>query len=279
MSYDLAIAGLFYLRDMPCKAHWEMATIFSGAGFVFGTFLPDPTSTVVALTNLAIAIVGVIGALRAMKREDAANRRRDAIVESQLREALGPVSRRQDISDRAIRSNRNKLVKMGESVKGLETMKQIWGVKDTVGRPCLLLVDDDPATLRAYTAFARVNLDDPCVIQAMSVDEALLQIKKLPQWIFLDLKIGDRSGLEIIPHAKSYNPDVQVVIITGINDPSSISAAVAMGVEVLGKPPDKDKLFALIKRMRRDFGVPPKSSDSIPVVGASSILPGIGPDD
>jgi ActR/RegA family two-component response regulator len=268
-----------------CPLLYVVSLVFGGMSLFAQANQPSSSGSTVQFSTTAAAIMAAVALVGAIGAQIDAYRKRShqwRMIEKKMMEvdsSQQEMSRKQDVQGKGIQSLRKNQIRIEESVKGLESMRDVWGTKTLEGKKCLLLVDDDPATIRAYTNFARVNLDDPCIVHALSIDEAMIQVRKLPIWILLDMKVGDRSGLELIPYAKSYNTNVKIVIITGTHDPSSISAAVAMGVEVLGKPPDPEKLEGLIKRMRRDFGIPPKSSESIPVVGTSGILPGISRDE
>jgi hypothetical protein len=156
-------------------------------------------STTAAAIMAAVALVGAIGSQIDAYRKRSHQWKMMEQKLGQVDSSQQEMSRKQDIQGKGIQNLRKNQIKIEESVKGLESMRDVWGTKSLEGKRCLLLVDDDPATIRAYTNFARVNLDDPCIVHALSIDEAMIQIRKLPIWIILDLKVGDRSGLELIP--------------------------------------------------------------------------------
>lgn len=275
MPYHVAVQFLTFVRDLPPKIHFFCALAFGTGGVIVEKIMPN---TLVGLANLFGLALALLGGWRAYRQQESTNKRKEMILDAQLKQALEPMARRQDVSEKAIKHVRRRQIEMQHSVKGLEEMREVFGLKATVEQPCLLLVEDDPATLKKYIQFFKLNLDDPCIIQAMSIADSLIQIKKLPAWIIADLKIVDGHFLEVVPKAKALNPDVKIVIITGLHDPNQIAAATAMGVEMIMKTPSKAQLDHLIKRLRKDFGVPAPSSDSIPVVGVSGIHPVIDPD-
>lgn len=281
MSNGTTNRWLQEIDAMPCRIGYSTACIFSTVGLVAQSLIPStPAGIAVALGNLAVALVALVGAIRAMNREAARERRRDMLMEAKLKQSLfDPLADRQDLTERAVRNVRNKQSRFETTIKGLSAMAEVWGVKDAVKTPCLLIVDDDPATARTYAEFFKMNLNDPCILIATSVEQALVEIKKLPAWILFDIKLPDGNGLEIVPQALALNARTKVVCITGLADPQPLAAARAMGVEVIEKPVSKQDRTSLVRRLRNDFGVPAASSDAIPIIGPSGSRPGITTDE
>ncbi len=77
-----------------------------------------------------------------------------------------------------------------------------------------------------------------------------------PSLIFLDLRLSDMSGLDVLSRVKGSLPDVEVVIMTAYPELSSALAAIRGKVaDYLCKPFAFDELDALLGRMLDDDGV------------------------
>ena len=64
-----------------------------------------------------------------------------------------------------------------------------------------------------------------------------------------DVKMDEMSGLELLPQAMAIDPSLAVVMLTGLNDVSTASAAVAGGaLDYLVKPVEMKDLERAIKR-------------------------------
>lgn len=179
-----------------------------------------------------------------------------------------------------VQQARQKQEEIEKSVKGLELLRNIGMVlppPETGSSQSILIVDDDPTWVTQLGRFFVKNLGAFNLLQALDVESALKQVEKAPDWIFLDVKVGDRSGLEIIAPAKSYNPKARIVIITGWNEPTQLEGAVLLGAEIWRKPLEAKELNRMLRMLWKDFGKAPPSSDQIPVFPDASMpsdLPG-----
>ncbi len=64
-----------------------------------------------------------------------------------------------------------------------------------------------------------------------------------------DVKMEEMSGLELLPHAMTIDPSLAVVMLTGMNDVATATAAVAGGaLDYLVKPVEMKDLERAIKR-------------------------------
>jgi len=84
-------------------------------------------------------------------------------------------------------------------------------------RPRLLIVDDDPSILRSFRAV--FEEDDYRVGTAANGEHAeqLVQTDVF-DLCFLDLGLGDVSGLDLLPRLKQHAPWMRIVVVTGQSD-------------------------------------------------------------
>ena len=109
----------------------------------------------------------------------------------------------------------------------------------TTTRP-LLLVDDD-ATFVRVLARALVSRGFE-VITASNFDEArALARRQHPRYCVLDLKLGEESGLRLIPELHTLVPDLRVLLLTGYASIATAVEAIKRGAhDYLAKPVDAD---------------------------------------
>ncbi|MFZ0930972.1 MAG: sigma-54 dependent transcriptional regulator [Syntrophobacteraceae bacterium] len=112
----------------------------------------------------------------------------------------------------------------------------------------ILIVDDE--------AFIRENLDRILKEEGYSTTiaqngkEALAFLKEDPfDLVFLDLKLPDASGLEVLKMVKGSDPDLLVIIMTGYASVESAVEALKMGAYDYIKKPFKADVIKLIVRL------------------------------
>jgi two-component system response regulator RegA len=108
----------------------------------------------------------------------------------------------------------------------------------------LLLVEDDPVLRdRIARALALRGLD---VRAAGTVSDALrLAQDDPPELAVIDLRIGQASGLDLIPQLKALEPATRIVVLTGFGSVATAVQAVRQGaVNYLTKPADADEILA-----------------------------------
>ncbi len=104
----------------------------------------------------------------------------------------------------------------------------------------LLLVDDDATFLRVLArALGSRGFD---VITAASFEEArALARRHQPRYCVLDLKLGEESGLRLIPELHTLVPDMRVLLLTGYASIATAVEAIKRGAhDYLAKPVDAD---------------------------------------
>lgn len=112
----------------------------------------------------------------------------------------------------------------------------------------IILVDDEELFReRLAKAF---NQRGFTVFTAGGCEEALRVIRaKKPNMGVFDLKMPGKSGLELIPAARSVNPDMQIVVLTGYGSIATATEAVRLGaLYYLPKPADVDDILGAFAR-------------------------------
>jgi DNA-binding NtrC family response regulator len=139
----------------------------------------------------------------------------------------------------------------------------------------ILVVDDNREFAAILSDQLRRRGHDVTVAHSGDAGLALaLQIR--PRLIFLDLRLTDMSGLEVLNRVKAVLPDVHVVIVTAYPEFSSAQAAIRGRVDdYLCKPFAFEELDAVLQRVfatwpgGRPAGRPADDPDpsSIPMIG------------
>lgn len=112
----------------------------------------------------------------------------------------------------------------------------------------ILVVDDEVEVGDFLCGFLqRLGLESH---KAVSGEEALEMFNLVkPDWVFLDLKMPDIDGLEVLRRMKKIHQPIQALMITGMNDELSENEAYALGVkDYLIKPIDLDELRTKINK-------------------------------
>lgn len=125
----------------------------------------------------------------------------------------------------------------------------------------VLIVDDDAAFRQALSrAFLRRGL---LPLQAANAVEALQAVREqAPDACVLDLRIGQDSGLRLLPELLALAPDLDVVVLTGYASIATAVEAVKLGaLDYLPKPADADEILAAL---RGEGGVDPGSVQDTP---------------
>lgn len=113
----------------------------------------------------------------------------------------------------------------------------------------LLIIDDEPAIVQVLSSYLRGRGYD--VDTASSGDDALGRLKAGPQYklILCDVRMPQMSGLDLVPHALALDPDLAVLMLTGMNDAPTATEALALGaMDYLLKPIELPELEQAIVR-------------------------------
>jgi len=118
--------------------------------------------------------------------------------------------------------------------------------------PSLLLVDDDELLCGALSrALARRGFH---VLVAHDGESALAAVRAhRPEQAVVDLRLPDRSGLQVLAQARAIHPAIRVVMLTGHGSICTAVEAIKLGaVHYLTKPADADDVMAAFRRERAD---------------------------
>jgi DNA-binding NarL/FixJ family response regulator len=120
----------------------------------------------------------------------------------------------------------------------------------------ILLVDDHEVVLLGLRTLVDSNPDMIVVAEAGTAQEALLLVEqKQPDVVVLDLRLPDRSGLEVCREIRKRFPKTQVVILTSYISEEFVSEALKSGAAgyVLKEVGNEELLRAIRAAMRGEI--------------------------
>lgn len=122
-------------------------------------------------------------------------------------------------------------------------------------RPRILLVDDSENLCFALTrAFERRGYEVSCSHCPETAMGTFARFR--PQYVVLDLRMEQASGLPLIARMKEIDPKVLIVVVTGYSSVSTAVEAIKLGaVHYLVKPADATEIEAAFKRVQGDANV------------------------
>lgn len=100
-----------------------------------------------------------------------------------------------------------------------------------------ILVVDDEINIRKMISFC-LEIEGHSVRAVSNFDDAVNEIRRgVFDVAFLDIRLGTRDGLELIPHLQSHSPQARIVIITAYASIDSAVAAIRQGAaDYIPKP-------------------------------------------
>jgi signal transduction histidine kinase/CheY-like chemotaxis protein len=112
----------------------------------------------------------------------------------------------------------------------------------------VLIVDDEPSVVEVFQEF--LASQGYTLTLASSGEEAVRRLPDLrPDVILTDLNLPGLSGLEVMRAAKSVDPEVCVVVVTGYASASTAIDALRQGAyDYVTKPFDLDDVFQIVER-------------------------------
>ncbi len=118
--------------------------------------------------------------------------------------------------------------------------------------PTLLVIDDQPGI---HFSIGRVFADDDIqVLGAETAEDGLrLATEEAPDVILLDIRLGDRSGLDVFHDLRRIDPRSLIIFITGFGTTDTAIEAMKLGAfDYLVKPLDADQLRQVVDQA---FGI------------------------
>jgi K+-sensing histidine kinase KdpD len=116
------------------------------------------------------------------------------------------------------------------------------------GRPRIVVVDDEPTVVDVFREFLAGEGYELAV--ATSGEEALRIIPEVrPDVVLTDINLPGLSGLEVMRFAKSHDPEVAVIVVTGYASASTAIDALRQGAyDYVTKPFDLDDVHQIVER-------------------------------
>ncbi len=114
-------------------------------------------------------------------------------------------------------------------------------------KPSILIIDDE----RAICASLSLVLETDYAVSAVTDADQGLRLMEEQNFglVLLDLKIGDRDGIEVLKQIKSHDPSVAVIIMTAYGSiRSSVEAMKNGAFSYLSKPLDVEELLIFIRQ-------------------------------
>jgi putative two-component system response regulator len=121
----------------------------------------------------------------------------------------------------------------------------------------LLLVDDEPAVLASLSRFLGLRGYD---VRTATSGAAALELLRGARFAAMvcDVRMPGMSGLETVPRALALDPDLAVLMLTGVNDAPTATEALARGAaDYLTKPVELPDLQHAVERAlhRRELAI------------------------
>ena len=112
----------------------------------------------------------------------------------------------------------------------------------------ILVVDDEVEIVDFLVNFLkRFNLSCEKANNGKKALEIFARIK--PSWVFLDIKMPDMDGLEVLEKIRKMDKKVKIIMITGRDDKGSQAKAKSLGVvDYIVKPIDLEELHTKIHK-------------------------------
>ena len=146
------------------------------------------------------------------------------------------------------------------------------GVLPPMGHPTILIIDDDPQSLRGLAATLSVEGFD--VVTATDGSQGVAQVHAAqPALILLDMELGDAEGLSVYRRISAVS-SVPVIMVTARHDElGAVLALEAGAADHIIKPPRPRELTARIRAVLRRVGARPPESTVGPPDGIHSLGP------
>ncbi len=114
-------------------------------------------------------------------------------------------------------------------------------------QPTLVIIEDDTAF--ANTVKRRLSKYNFQCQHAVDSNQALLLCRQImPEFVLLDMKLADESGLNLIKPLRSLLPKARIILLTGFASIATAVDAIKLGADdYLAKPVDTKTLLAALQ--------------------------------
>lgn len=138
----------------------------------------------------------------------------------------------------------------------------------------IVLIIDDDVDFSAFLS-KRLALHGFEVVEAGTAEEGLEKIGLFrPNVALVDVKLPDRSGVELITAVRTLDPDLPVIMVSGFGEPKLVVSAMHAGaVDYVQKPVEDAELLGKIQRaleLYRGISVEKELSTGDAIVGRSA---------
>lgn len=131
-----------------------------------------------------------------------------------------------------------------------ENDSECFNTKMTV--PSILLIDDHAMFRSGLNMVINMAMPQAIVLQAASVEAALVMHAAAPGVVLLDIKLNGTSGLEGITSLQQQWPRVPVLMLTSQDEPETARLALARGAAAfVSKAETADKIIEVIQQVLR----------------------------
>jgi two-component system response regulator RegA len=116
----------------------------------------------------------------------------------------------------------------------------------------LLIVEDDSAF--ANTLKRRMEKNGYCCWLVDNINDALLTChRQLPEFILLDMKLNNESGLNLITPIRQLLPNSHIILLTGFASIATAVDAIKLGADdYLTKPVDTQTLLSALAKSNKN---------------------------
>jgi two-component system response regulator YesN len=114
----------------------------------------------------------------------------------------------------------------------------------------VLIIDDDAATLKAYTAVLTALEPTLYITNALCAETALRYVRAVPfDAVVCDFMLPGLDGLDFVKECARVQPDTPVILVTGYGDADLERTAAQQGVyAVLHKPVEPEAFRSVVIR-------------------------------
>ena len=124
-------------------------------------------------------------------------------------------------------------------------------LKATPLRPHKVLIVDDSTIMRDFLRKTLIELGFNRFFEASNTADAFIKYQQeQPHFTFLDIELGDDSGLDVFEAILAEDQDAKVTIITAHSTIDNVKKAMSLGAKsFLVKPFQPQKLLMAVKNM------------------------------